>query len=428
VANRTLTITLEVIKRLKPGEIVWDAKVMGFGVRRQKSEARTYIVKTRIKTQQRWFTIGRHGAPWTPEKARREALRILSDVVDGQDIAAIRDEEKAALTISQLCDLYLEDAEGGNILTKYGVPKKASTIATDRGRVEHHIKPLLGKKLVKDVVSQDVKGFMHDVAMGKTAADIKTGPRGRAIVEGGRGTATRTVGLLGGIFTYAIDRGMRPDSSNPVHGVKRFPDKKEERYLTPVEFSRLGDAMANAEAEGESVYGLAGIRLLALTGCRKSEILTLKWDYVDFENHCLRLPDSKTGEKVVTLGAPALYLLDQLPRIKNNPYVLPGKKKGHHIVGLLKILGRIKGKAGLNWATLRILRHSYASFGAGVSLGLPVIGRILGQKDVATTSRYAKVALDPAKTAADRISLGIASALDGGVSADVLPIRKKDAT
>lgn len=413
MTTRTRNITLEVVKRLNPGEIVWDAKVAGFAVRRQMSEARTYVIKTRVKKQQRWFTIGRHGSPWTPETARREAMRILGDVVTGQDIATIRDEEKATLTISQLCDIYLKEAESGKVLTKYGVPKKASTISTDRGRIERHIKPLLGKKQVRDVTPQDVKRFMHDVATGKTAVDVRTGLRGRAIVVGGRGTATRTVGLLGGIFSYAIDKGMRPDAISPVQGVKRFPDKKEERYLTPAEFSKLGEVMSDANAEGENPYGLAGIRLLMLTGCRKSEILTLKWEHVDFENSCLRLPDSKTGAKVVMLGAPALDILSNLPRIQTNPFVLPGKKRRQHLVGLPKIWERIKARANLNWATLHILRHSFASYGAGSGLGLPVIGRLLGHKDATTTARYAKVDLDPAKNAADQISIGISEALKG---------------
>jgi site-specific recombinase XerD len=424
--SKIRAITLEVVKSINPGEIIWDTKVVGFGVRRQRSEARTYVVKTRINNQQRWFTIGRHGSPWTPEKARREALRILGNVADGRDLSSIRDENKAAMTMGALCDLYLREAEAGEILTKYGEPKKASTISTDRGRIERHIKRLLGEKLVKDMTTQDVKRFMHDVAIGRTAADVKTGLRGRAIVEGGRGTATRTVGLLGGIFSYAIDNGMRPDETNPVHGVKRYPDKKEERFLTPVEFGKLGDAMTDAEEERESIYGLAGIRLLMLTGCRKSEILTLKWEYVDFENTCLRLPDSKTGEKVVMLGAPTLDILASLPRIKNNPYVLPGRMARRHLVGLPKVWGRVRKRAGVEWATLHILRHSFASYGAGAGLGLPIIGRLLGHKDASTTARYAKVGLDPAKTAVNRISSGINAALNRKTeSAEVVPLPQR---
>jgi site-specific recombinase XerD len=421
--KQTRTITIEVVKSVNPGEIIWDTKVVGFAVRRQKSEARTYVVKTRVNNQQRWFTIGRHGSPWTPEKARREAQRILGSVAEGQDLSSIRDEHKASMTMGDLCDLYLQEAIAGNILTKYGEPKKTSTIDTDRGRIERHIKPLLKKKLVKDVTTQDVKLFMHYVAIGKTATDVKTGLRGRAIVAGGRGTATRTVGLLGGIFSYALDNGMRPDETNPVHGLKRYPDKKENRFLTPPEFGKLGEAMAEAEDDGEGIYGLAGIRLLMLTGCRKSEILTLEWEHVDFENTCLRLPDSKTGEKVVLLGVPALDLLLSLPRIRNNQYVLPGKKKRHHLVGLPKIWERIKARADLDWATLHILRHSFASFGAGAGLGLPIIGKLLGHNDASTTLRYTKVDLDPAKMAVNQISKGIDAALkrknDG---AEIIPL------
>ncbi len=424
--KQTRSITIEVVNFIKSGEIIWDSKVVGFAVRRQKSEARTYVLKTRVSGQQRWFTIGQHGSPWTPEKARKEALRILGSIVEGQDLSAIRNENKAAITMAGLCDLYLREAEVGNILTKFGIPKKPSTLGTDRGRIMRHIKPLLGNKLVKDITPRDVKRFMHDVAIGKTATDIKTGPRGRAIVEGGRGTATRTVGLLGGIFSYAVDNSMRPDGTNPVHGLKRFPDKKEERWLSPIDFGKLGDAMKEAANDGEGIYGLAVIRLLMLSGCRKSEILTLRWEEVDFESGCLRLSDSKTGEKVVMLGAPALDILNNLPRLKNNSYVFPGKNIGQHLVGVPKVWERIRERAGLNWATLHILRHSFASYGAGSGLGLPIIGKLLGHKDAATTARYAKVDHDPARMAANRISEGIALALNpDGSSAEVLHHHKQ---
>lgn len=411
MAPHTKTITIDTVKRMDQDEIVWDARVMGFGVRRQKSVARTYLVKARVHNQQRWFTIGRHGSPWTPESARKEALRILGDIADGKNLSTLRDESKAAMNVSQLCDLYLLDAEAGKILTKFGAPKKETTVETDRGRIVRHIKPLLGTRLVKDVTSQDVKRFMNDVALGKTAVDVKTRSHGRAIVRGGRGTATRTVGLLGGLFSYAVDKGIRPDGNNPVQGVKKFPENKEMRFLSSAEFSKLGEAMRAMDHEGISPYSLAGIRLLMLTGCRKSEILTLKWDHVDFENGCLRLPDSKTGRKVVLLGAAALDVLGKIERLEGNPYVLPGAKDNSHIVGLPKIWNEVRRRAGLQWATLHILRHSFASFGAGSGLGLPIIGHLLGHKDAATTARYAKVAVHPAKIAADSISKAIADAI-----------------
>lgn len=411
MTSNTKALTLDTVKRMDKGAFIWDTRVTGFGVRRQKSEARTYLVKARVRNKQRWFTIGRHGAPWTPDTARKEALRILGDIADGVDVAEVRDERKSSITVSQLCDAYIAEAEAGKVLTKFGSPKKRSTLSTDKGRILRHIKPLLGARPVKNVTSQDVKKFLSDVATGKTSADTKTGKHGRAIVRGGRGTATRTVGLLGGIFTYAIDNGMKPDGINPVIGVKKFPDQKETRFLTSAEFAKLGNAMREIEAECNNPYGLAGIRLLMLTGCRKSEILNLKWDEVDFENACLRLPDSKTGRKVVLLGAPVLEVLASIQRFHGNPHVLPSAKTSGSFSGLPSIWNRVRKKAGLEWATLHILRHSFASFGAGSGLGLPVIGHLLGHKDAATTARYAKVAIDPAKLAADSISRGIANAI-----------------
>ena len=216
---KTKTITIDVVKNLQAGSIQWDSKVVGFGVRRQRSEARTYLIKTSIDRRQRWLVIGRHGAPWTPETARREARRLMGLLASGDDLATLRDEGKAALTISELCDQYMENAAANKVLTKIGNPKKASTLATDRGRIERHIKPLLGSKRARDLTQQDVRGFLKDIAVGKTAVDVKTIRHGRAIVSGGRGAATRTVGLLGGIMSYAVEQNMRTD--NPVRGISK---------------------------------------------------------------------------------------------------------------------------------------------------------------------------------------------------------------
>ena len=407
---KTKTITIDVVKNLQAGSIQWDSKVVGFGVRRQRSEARTYLIKTSIDRRQRWLVIGRHGAPWTPETARREARRLMGLLASGDDLATLRDEGKAALTISELCDQYMENAAANKVLTKIGNPKKASTLATDRGRIERHIKPLLGSKRARDLTQQDVRGFLKDIAVGKTAVDVKTIRHGRAIVSGGRGAATRTVGLLGGIMSYAVEQNMRTD--NPVRGISRYPDRKEERFLSPEEIGRLGDALTAAERDGVNIVALAAIKLLLLTGCRKLEILTLQWNAVDFANSFLRLADSKTGKKDVPLGLPAIELLESLPRLEGNLYVIPGTKPGGHFVGLPKIWNRLRNQAELDWATLHILRHSFASMGASAGLGLPIIGRILGHRDASTTQRYAKVSADPAKAAVDWISGAIAAALE----------------
>ena len=198
-------IGLRQVRALKPGETVWDASLSGFGARRQKSDAVSYVLYYRTNEgRQRWYTIGRHGAPWTPDTAREEAKRLLGDVAHKADPAADKRAARNAQTVSELCDLYLADAEAGRLVTRRRSLKKASTLATDRGRIERHIKPLIGRRAVASVTRGDVEAFMFDVASGKTAGKTKTRTHGLARVRGGRGTATRTVGLLGAIFTYAV--------------------------------------------------------------------------------------------------------------------------------------------------------------------------------------------------------------------------------
>ena len=193
-----------------------------------------------------------------------------------------------------MCDLYLADAEAGRLLTRRKAAKKASTIATDKGRIERHIKPLLGSMKVAAVTREDVDGFMHAVAEGKTAARTKTGKkRGLANVRGGKGTASRTVGLLGAIFSYAVRHRMRPD--NPVRGVTRFADGRRERRLSDDEYKALGDALRKAEAASVWPAAIAAARFLALTGWRCGEALGLRWDEIDLARRTATLADSKTG-------------------------------------------------------------------------------------------------------------------------------------
>ena len=396
-------ITKRTVDAAMPGErdrFTWDAELRGLGLKVTPKGRKVFVYQYRLHGTTRRFTIGPYGNPWTVDMARTRASELAVDVSKGRDPSATRKAEKEAKTVADLCDLYLTDGCG---------TKKASTIATDKGRIERHIKPLLGRKRVKDVTTNDVRKFLSDVASGKTVADVKTGKHGRARVSGGKGTATRTVGLLGSIFSFAVDGGLRPD--NPVRGVKRFPDHRNERFLSPAELVRLGDALAAAEREGRNQVAINVIRLLVLTGCRKSEVLTLQWSHVNFETGYLELPDSKTGQKRVPLGAPALELLASLDQLKDNPHVFPGEKKGQHIVGLPRVWNGIRSAAGLEDVRLHDLRHSFASVGAGAGMGLAVVGKLLGHRDPKTTARYAHIADDPAKAAADRIANVISGAM-----------------
>jgi hypothetical protein len=194
-------IGLREIAGLAPDTIIWDTEVTGFGARRQKSEAVSYIIFYRTaEGRQRVLTLGRHGSPWTPDGARKEAKRILGAVANGADPAEDMQSKRHAENISQLCDLYLADAKAGRILSKRKQPKKAGTLLTDESRIKSHIKPFLGKRPVKSITRSDIEAFMHAIAEGKTDKKSTTEKkRGLSNVRDGKG-ATRTVGFLAQSF------------------------------------------------------------------------------------------------------------------------------------------------------------------------------------------------------------------------------------
>ena len=235
-------IGLREISTLEPATTIWDTEVAGFGARRQKSSSVSYIVFYRTaEGRQRVLTIGRHGSPWTPDTARKEAKRVLGLVAAGADPSEEKQSKRHAEDVSQLCDMYLADAKAGRVLSKRKLPKKTKTLVTDESRIERHIKPLLGKRSVKSITRSDVEAFMHSVAEGKTAKRAPTEKkRGLSNVRGGKGAATRTVGLLGAIFSYAVRRGMRND--NPARGVERFADNRRLRRLRDDEYRIIGNA------------------------------------------------------------------------------------------------------------------------------------------------------------------------------------------
>jgi Arm DNA-binding domain len=214
-------IGLREVRALGLGETIWDSALPSFGARRQKGPTVAYVLKFRTADgRQRWHTIGRHGAPWTPDMAREEAKRLLGEIVKGGDPAAAKSARRKAPTVSELCDRYFEDALAGRVRTRSKTAKRASTLAIDRGRIDRHIKPVLGALSAAAVTRHDIEKFLHDVADGRTAGKIKTKVRGLARVTGGKTAANRTVGLLGAIFAYAMRKDLRPD--NPVRGVPLF--------------------------------------------------------------------------------------------------------------------------------------------------------------------------------------------------------------
>lgn len=440
----TIKLTKRALDGIKPGSTIgfwYDADLKGFGLKVMPSGVMTWIVEYRPGAggrgvSKRRMTLGKAGA-LTPEEARAIAKDILAKVHAGQDPASLKVEAKAAKTVTELCDLYLAEADLGNIISKHGAPKKASTLASDRGRILRHIKPLLGKKLVHDVSRADIERFLRDVAGGKTAVDVKTKLHGRAIVTGGKGTATRTVRLLGGIFSYAIRLGMRSD--NPTHGVAKYADNQGARFLSIAELERLGAALREAETVGIAwqtkprqagakhlpknvedrrstigAHAAAAIRLLILTGCRLREILDLKWQHVDAERGLLHLPDSKTGAKTIVLAAPALEILTSAPRIEGCDYVVVGDDLKKARSDLKRPWALVMRAADLTGVRIHDLRHTYASHGAAAGMGLTIVGRLLGHSDIKTTNRYSHFDADPLRRAANAVGSTLAAALNDG--------------
>lgn len=379
--------------------VLWDSELKGFGLRVEPTGTKTYIARYRAGGGRtgtlRQFKIG-SASKLTPDEARDAAEKALARVELGQDPQADRAAKREESTIDALCDEYL----------KRGVAiKKVSTIKLDKIRIDRHIKPRLGKKKISDVTRDDVLRLMNDIGSGAIRSEAT--PRTR----GGKGAASRTIGLLSGIFNYAVESGLRAD--NPAKGVKRFKDGKRERFLSPKELGTLGDALRAMEAEGLSPSHIAIFRLLALTGCRKDEIRCLKWSEVDSERQCLRLSDSKTGAKVVQLGAPALEAITLIKRTKS-PWVFPDPRDASiPIRNLDWAWVRVRRAACLEDLRIHDLRHSFASVAVSGGAGLVLIGKLLGHADVHSTSRYSHLADDLIRAAADKFSNTIDAALTG---------------
>ena len=393
-------ITRRTVDALKPGQVVWDGELKGFGARRIKG-APVYVVKYRAGhgggARQRWISIGAHSEALTPEKARAEAKRILGRAADGKDPAATRDAEKAALTIRDLADKFVI----GHVQ-----PKLKPTTARDYRRLlREFVVPALGMQRADAVTRADI-AKLHQ-RMGDT-------PR----------QANCMLTTVRKMFNWAEVHGHRAENSNPCRLIERFPERARERFLSEAELARLGAALNAAEREGENPFIVGAVRLLIFTGARLSEILTLRWEHVDARHNCLRLSDSKTGAKVIYLNPPALEVLDALPRLSGNPHVICGAVQAAHLVNLEKPWRRIRASADLKDVRLHDLRHSFASVAAAGGHSLQIIGRLLGHSQTQTTARYAHLAADPVRSAGEAVANQIRAAM-GGKSANILELRGK---
>ena len=375
--------------------IFWDRDLPGFGVRVYPSGVKVYVVQSRGEGRSRRITIGRHGAIAVDE-ARRRAARIIARIKTWEEPAA---PAPAEVTLAELAERYLEE--------HVAVRCKPRTRTLYRAVVRRHLVPELGETPVAAVSAEQVAALHHRL----------------------RGTpyaANRAVHLLAQILDVAEDLGLRPPGAgNPCRSVEKFRERRHERFLSEEEFRRLGRVLeaAAAGAGGASPAAVAAIRLLVLTGCRRSEILSLRWEHVDLDAGELRLPDSKTGARLVPLSPAAAEVIAGLPRTPGNPWAIPGRSRGAPLKNLQFPWEILRARAGLENVRIHDLRHSFASRALALGESLPMIGELLGHRRVRTTSRYAHLARESVRTSASRVADSIGSdILAAGLGAGLAPV------
>lgn len=398
-------ITKKAVKALKPGERLWDTVVRGFGVRRQKDGV-AYVLKSRVTGRQTWDTIGKHGSPWTPDTARREALRLRSAIAQGMDPSAAKAAARAAPTLRDLVDAYL---------AQHVEPKrKKSTADNYRDILTRLVLPKYGTRKAAAVTTADIASLHYSL---------------RSV----RYQANRMLAVVGAMYVFAQRRSMVPQHYNPARGIEKYREIARERHLSDVELSRLGEALRIGETTGLpwklkdgakakhrarpdrqvsriDPYAVAAIRLLIFTGARLREILRLRWTDVDIANAVIRLPDSKTGAKTIALNEPALDVIASLTRV--SPFVIasPGSMKPRS--DLNGPWRAVRTHARLDGVRIHDLRHTHASKAVEIGLSLPVIGKLLGHKHAVTTQRYAHMQTKPLQDASNVVGLSILKAMN----------------
>lgn len=400
-------LTKRLVEALKPQAArfdVFDARLPGFSVRVHPSGRKSYRFKCLEAGRQRVFTLGEHGRDFPTERARTAAEILRGRSRAGELTAAPAPRAADRLLVSDLIIRWLREGPAA------APNKRASSWAHDASRLNRHIAPLLGKRVVVSLKATDIERAQADIAEGATAADIRTGARGRAIVRGGRAAARSAITTFAACLAWAKTRGLIDD--NPAAGVRKIADVKRERFLSEAEAARLLATLDTLQTRARISATFADvIRVLLLTGARKNEIAALTFDELDSERGVIRLRNlrSKTGDKVIVLSGAARAILASRPRQSRFVFA-SDTAPDTPIVGLQKPWSRVRAVAQLPGLRLHDLRHSFASLAAADGASLPMIAKALGHAHTSTTARYAHLADDAAQRVADSVGRRVAAA------------------
>ena len=372
-------ITKRTIDAIEVGEadiFIWDDDLKGYGVKVTPAGKRVFVLQYRIGRKSRRMTLGTYGAI-TADQGRALAQAAMRKIARGDDPMAERAQKRTERTVGSLLDDFLKLHADAKLKSRSGTEYRRLT------------ERLLPKRFLSAPITEIQRADVSTIHNKLVATPYQ---------------ANRLLAVLRKFFNWCEAQGHRPDHSNPAVHVELFKEQKRERFLSPAEIAHLGSVLSEIEAEGKvGPYVIAAVRLLILTGARLNEILTMKWDWVELENACIRLPDSKTGAKTIYLNGPALQVLATIPRLEGNLHVICGQKAGSPLINLQKPWSAIRMRAGFEDLRIHDLRHSFASVAVANGLSLPMIGKLLGHSQPQTTARYAHLADDPMKQATDLI-------------------------
>ena len=372
--------------------VFWDRDLAGFGVRVHATGRKIYVVQKRRRGgSPKRVSLGSY-EEITVEEARRRAAEVIDRLKRGEE--AFPEPPPPEPTVADLAERYMK--------AHVEVDCRPSTVETFGRVVRLYVVPELGHLRLSEVERSHVAALHHE---------MRDKPY----------QANQTRNVLAKMFRLAEAWGMTQPRRNPAVSIRSYKEHRRERFLSPEEYRELARVLAEAETDG-SVFPTAipAIRLLLLTGCRKNEIVTLRWDDIDRTAGELRLRDSKTGARRVPLTPAVEWVLDRISRIEGNPWVITGKNPGDHLKNLDLIWQRIRERAGLEDVRVHDCRHSYASRALALGEGIPVISKLLGHRRFATTARYAHLAREGERRSAAMVGDSIGGDIlagDGGAAA-----------